>query len=108
MGNVHPLPGAPWPPLPDPAPTLNLTPAEVEAAAGGYKRPGDQLRELHARGFTRGYIAKPTGKVVLERAHYEAVTRGQFGHAANEPDARPPVQPNRSGLKDFLRKKKAG
>jgi hypothetical protein len=107
MGNVHPLPGAPFPPLPPSAPGLNLAPDEIREASGGYVRAADQLRALHARGFTRAFISKATHKVVLERAHYEAVTRGQFGAAANEPIARPAAQPDRAGLKAFLSKKKA-
>ncbi len=104
--NVHQLPGAAQF---VPRPTgLNLAPDEIREASGGYKRAADQLRELHARGFTRAYVAKVTGKVVLERAHYEAVTRGQYGPAANEPAARVPAQPDRAALQAFLSKKKAG
>lgn len=101
---VHQLPGA-WPgPPTDPEP-LNLSPAEVQQAAGGYVRPADQLRELHARGFTRAYRSKVSGKVVLERAHYDAVTRGQYGApgAANEaagPAAAP--TPDRAALVALL------
>lgn len=40
-----------------------------------YARPGDQLRELHKRGFHRAYRARD-GSVVLERPHYEAVCSG--------------------------------
>lgn len=41
----------------------------------GYKQPTKQLGVLHARGFTRAYIGR--SGVVLERTHYEAVTRGE-------------------------------
>lgn len=107
---VHPLPGA----MPPPAeaaerPTLNLTPAEVVDAAGGYQRPADQLRELHRRGFARAYIPKVgANRVILERAHYDAVVRGQFGQqpAANQPaPARTPAAPDRAGFKDKYRRK---
>lgn len=50
-----------------------LTYAEL-AALTGYKRAADQLRELHARGFSRAYVR--AGVVVLERPHFEAVCRG--------------------------------
>lgn len=71
---VHQLPGLAGPPA-----SLNLTPAEVQEAAGGYVRPSDQLRVLRDRGFTRAYISTVGAKrVVLERAHYDAVVRGQF------------------------------
>lgn len=105
MGNVHALPGAA---LPAP-PGLNLSPEEVADAAGGYRRPADQLRELHRRGFVRAYKAPVSGKVVLERAHYLAVTRGQF---APPPERRgaamDAVAANSAGLRDFLTKKKGG
>jgi len=53
-----------------------LTTDEVKALAGGYKRPCDQLAELHRRGFHRARISKLTNEVVLERAHYHAVSAG--------------------------------
>lgn len=66
--------------------TLTLSKAELVEASGGYKRPADQLRALHARGFFRAYRSKVTGRVVLERAHYDAVSSGR---AANDAPARP-------------------
>lgn len=72
---------------------VTLSPEEVQAAAGGYKRPGEQLRELHRRGFYRAYRSKVTGEVVLERPHYDAVSRGLGGTAAN--DAHRPKLRNR-------------
>lgn len=56
-----------------------LSPDEVQAAAGGYKRPGEQLRELHRLGFFRAFRARGgKGPVVVERGHYEAVRSGTF------------------------------
>jgi predicted GIY-YIG superfamily endonuclease len=57
--------------------TITLSPAELQSITG-YKRPGDQLRELHRQGFYRACRARG-GKahVVLERLHYEAVKSGQ-------------------------------
>lgn len=108
MGNVHSLPGGEYfQPLPV-APTLNLTPAEVKEASGGYRRPADQLKALHARGFTRAFRRNDgQGPVILERAHYDAVTRGQFGQqAANEANApRQPLPPNRAGFRAKFGKK---
>jgi len=62
-------------------------------AAGGYKRPADQLRELHRRGFFRAYRSRVTGEVVLERPHYDAVAAGlQPGtQPANRPKVRTPA-----------------
>jgi hypothetical protein len=42
----------------------------------GYEQPCKQLEVLHKRGFSRAYINRRG--VVLERAHYEAVCRGQI------------------------------
>ncbi|QTD44584.1 DUF4224 domain-containing protein [Ottowia testudinis] len=54
---------------------LTLSPDEI-AAITGYRSSTRQLNQLHARGFVRAYIG-PRG-VVLERAHYEAVCRGEY------------------------------
>lgn len=62
------------------------------ASLTGYKRPADQLRELKARGFYRARLGSVTRSVILERAHYHAVSAGQ-GSAANED--RPTVRPLR-------------
>ena len=53
---------------------LILNPDQI-AALTGYRRPADQLRELHRQGFHRARRS-PAGTVILERAHYEAVCRG--------------------------------
>ncbi len=69
---------------------ITLSPAEIQEVAGGYKRPGDQLAELHRRGFWRARIGKITGQVILERAHYDAICAG----AAQPGSERPRVRPN--------------
>lgn len=43
----------------------------------GYERATKQLNVLHNRGFVRAYIDR-NGHVVLERTHYEAVTKGEL------------------------------
>ena len=53
---------------------LLLSDAELVALTG-YKWPSKQLAVLHARGFVRAYISNKG--LVLERAHYEAVTKGE-------------------------------
>ncbi len=55
--------------------TITLSPAELSALTG-YEQPCKQLDTLRRRGFYRAYIARKGG-VVLERSHYDAVTRGQ-------------------------------
>ena len=57
-------------------PGITLSPAEMVAITG-YELPCKQLGVLHKRGFHRAYIPKGGGGVVLERAHYEAVCRGE-------------------------------
>jgi hypothetical protein len=97
---VHQFPGT-APELPaETRQGLNLTAEEVIEASGGYKRPGDQLRALHARGFVRAHRNSPGGRVILERSHYEAVTRGQFGQAAaNEAPALVRAKPDRAAFR---------
>ncbi len=56
-----------------------------------YSRPADQLRELHARGYARAYLR--SGQVVLERPHFEAVSRGVYGVTGEAARARPRVKP---------------
>jgi hypothetical protein len=57
----------------------------------------------------RAYRSGINGKVVLERAHYDAVTRGFFGlltAAANEPVERVRPTPNRAGFMARFGKKR--
>lgn len=81
-------------------PGLNLSYKEVIEASGGYVRAADQLRALHARGFVRAW-RRPGGPVILERAHHDAVVRGQYGHQAAPTENEPPParpRPNRAAL----------
>jgi len=59
---------------------LTLSDAELQKLTG-YKNATKRLNNLHNRGFTRAYIDRK-GKVVLERTHYEAVTRGELQRPA--------------------------
>lgn len=43
----------------------------------GYRYPCKQLEILHKRGFNRAYMSRHG--VVLERAHFEAVCKGEVG-----------------------------
>lgn len=82
-------------------PSLNLSYEEVVEASGGYVRPADQLRALQTRGFVRAWRRREgSGPVVLERAHYEAVTRGHYGQQqlAPAPAERQAVAPNRAAF----------
>jgi hypothetical protein len=51
-----------------------LTEAELELVTG-YKRAAEQLVELHRQGFSRARRDR-LGRLVLERAHYDAVCAG--------------------------------
>lgn len=55
--------------------SLTLSPVEV-ADLTGYRQPAAQLAELLRQGYWRARRAPITGRVILERAHYEAVARG--------------------------------
>ena len=72
---------------------ITLTPAEIQQIAGGYKRPGDQLAELHRQGFYRARIGKVTRQVILERPHYDAVSAGAGQQSkADSTGARPKLR----------------
>ncbi|MES2973343.1 MAG: DUF4224 domain-containing protein [Pseudomonadota bacterium] len=58
---------------------ITLSEAELEALTD-YQHATKQLQVLHRRGFVRAYINR-SGAVVLERSHYEAVTRGEVQNA---------------------------
>lgn len=62
-----------------------LTPNEVEAITG-FKLSTRQLAVLRDRGFHRAFINR-AGVVVLERAHFDAVCRGQMGQQTQAPKA---------------------
>lgn len=66
---------------------LLLSDAELVALTG-YQRQAEQLVELHRQGFSRARRDR-LGRVVLERAHYEAVCAGQR-LPADRPRVRPP------------------
>lgn len=67
-----------------------LTDDEVQALCGGLKQPARQLVELKRQGYWRARRAAITGKVVLERAHYEAVCAGEKRQArSHAPQLRP-------------------
>jgi hypothetical protein len=71
---------------------LTLSAEEISALAGGYRRPSDQLRELHRQGFYRARLGVVNKQVILERAHYDAVCAGavvsQLQAAATRPQLR--------------------
>lgn len=54
--------------------SVTLSREELKALTG-YEQPSKQLAELHRRGFARAYIGRQG--LVLERAHFEAVCRGE-------------------------------
>lgn len=60
-------------------PDVTLTEEEIVRLSGGYVQPARQLVALHALGYARAWRSELTGRVVLERAHYEAVASGSAG-----------------------------
>lgn len=71
---------------------LTLSPAELQQVTGGYKRAGDQLRELHRQGFHRARLGRVTGQVILERAHYDAVCAGAVQAGSERSRERPTLR----------------
>lgn len=70
--------------------SLTLSADELFALTG-YKRPADQLTELHRQGFYRARRAPVTGDIILERDHYLAVCAGPRqlpGHRQRQPKLR--------------------
>lgn len=68
---------------------LTLTPDELLELTG-YRRPSAQLSELLRRGFHRARISRISGRVILERAHYDSVCAGQV--APHAPRLRPSLR----------------
>lgn len=76
-----------------PVPELLLSHAELVALTG-CKLPSAQLAALKTQGFHRAQC-NPADQVVLERAHYEAVCRGES--QATRPRVKPPSLKQRTG-----------
>ena len=70
-----------------------LLSAEEISEVTGYRKPALQVRELHSRGFVRARV-NVLNRVVLERAHFEAVCSHAAGtavQAANQPQLLTPA-----------------
>ena len=67
--------------------SIVLSDDEIEQLTG-YKWASRQLAALHKLGFWRARIS-PIGRVLVERAHYEAVSAGPRADH-NRPHVRPP------------------
>lgn len=71
------------------APDPILTDEELRKVTG-YRQPVKQLAELHRLGFFRARRSPTTGRIIVERLHYDAVLAGR---AAEQPRQRPKLQP---------------
>ncbi len=71
---------------------LILTEAELQRLCGGLKRPAEQLADLKGQGFYRARIGRITRRVILERAHYDAVCAGAQQAGTNSGRARPQLR----------------
>lgn len=69
--------------------SLVLSEQEIIALCEGLTQPAAQLRELHRQGFYRARRGRVTGRIVLERAHYDAVATSR-PQPANEPKVHAP------------------
>lgn len=72
-------------------PTITLTDDELHTITG-YRQPAAQLRALQERGFWLARRAPLTGRVILDRAHYEAVCQGADRTADTAPRRRPQLR----------------
>lgn len=70
------------------ASALTLSPDEIRDLTR-YKQPARQLAELHRQGYWRARRDR-LGRVILERAHYDAVCAGTAKDADMSPKLRPP------------------
>lgn len=70
---------------------LTLSHEEIVRITGGLTQPRRQLTELRKHGFWRARLGRD-GKVVLERAHYEAVCAGALPPGEKKDDTRPRPQ----------------
>ena len=61
---------------------ITLSPDELQALTG-YRRPAEQLRELHRRGYWRA-CRSITGAVVLTREHFGAIERSEDKRAPKQ------------------------
>ena len=66
-----------------------LSESEIYELTGGLTKPRCQVKRLHEHGFARARLER--GRVILERAHFEAVCRGQFTGAPKKGDTPRPV-----------------
>lgn len=91
---------------PNSQPDILLSPNEV-AQITGYRRHAQQLEELHRQGFWRARRAPVTGRVILERAHYEAVCAGMTGSNFRlKPQPEPQLSPGDPTPRPRLRTKR--
>jgi hypothetical protein len=67
---------------------LTLADDELQELTG-YAQPARILAELHRQGFFRARRSPTTGRILLERAHYDAVCQGR-DQAAKAPQLHTP------------------
>jgi hypothetical protein len=72
-------------------PAILLSEWEIAALTGNLQKPRCQVNLLQKRGFARARLER--GRVVLERAHYEAVCRGAFAAPPEKRDTSAPGRP---------------
>ncbi len=82
-------------PVVAPAAALGLLmTAEEIAALVEYRQPVKQVEELHRQGFWRARRGAVSGRVILERSHYEAVCGGaRLGMPIGKRPPEPKLQP---------------
>lgn len=61
--------------------TADILSYDEIAKITGYTQPCKQLEDLRDQGFVRARRNR-YGRIILERAHYDAVCRGEYAQAA--------------------------
>jgi hypothetical protein len=61
--------------------SITLSEGELRELTG-YKRPADQLRDLHPPGFYRARRSPTAGRSLLERTHHDVVSSGDTANNA--------------------------
>lgn len=69
--------------------TITLSESEIIGLTG-YTQPKAQVEELRRQGFFRARKSPATGKVILEREHFNAVCRGDLPERSQRPQVRAP------------------
>ncbi|MEK7882951.1 DUF4224 domain-containing protein [Methyloversatilis sp. NSM2] len=84
---------------------LFLTDAEIARICEPLVQPAAQVRFLRELGLT--VATKPNGRALVVRSHAEAVLSGRKHAEPQQGTTAPAAAPNRSGLIEFINRRRA-